>query len=55
MKFWVLKPNYRGLVAKPPVAGGNRRSGGGASVFGNFCSVLINILHFKTNLSLNFY
>jgi len=33
MKFWVLRPNYGGLGAKPPAAGGNRGAGGGTPVF----------------------
>jgi len=38
MKFWVLKPNYGNLGAKPPAAGGNRGWGAEPPLFGDFCS-----------------
>jgi len=38
MKFWVLKPNYGGLGAKPPAVEGNGDLGAESPIFGNFCS-----------------
>jgi len=38
LKFWILKPNYGGLGAKPSAARGNKGLEAEPPVFGDFCS-----------------
>jgi len=54
--YWVLRPNYGGLGAKPPVAAEAIGSpGAGPPIFNNFCNFLIKMPHFEAYFSLNFY